>query len=153
MTNTAQATDRRVIDAYAVALDETDHYNLDPADARYIKRIDGVYLFDAREQTHCCELTASYWLIYLYTSIVFTDDADDAVREALDEKYAHEPSDDIYVHCGSIDKIIREGKRDRIDHYGDCAEHDFCDEIADADKRHDAEMEEIREDLQGYCPF
>lgn len=149
---TAQDTDRREIDAYAVALDETEYYNIDPADAPHIERIMGVYLFDRNERTHCCELTPSYYLIHLYDEIVFSTDADD-VMEALDEKYAHEPSDDIYVHCGEIEKIIREGRRDRINHYGDCAPHDLCDEIADADERHGAEMEEIAEDMCGNCPF
>ena len=35
----ATETDRRVIDAYAVALDETDRCHIEPADRPYIARI------------------------------------------------------------------------------------------------------------------
>jgi hypothetical protein len=147
------ATDRQPIDAYAVALDETEFYNLDPADARYIERIDWVYLFDRNERTHLCEWTPSYYLIYLYTDIVFTPDADEEIRDALDQKYAHEASDNEYMHCHDIERIIAANKRDRISHYGDVAQHDLVNEIEDAGERRDAELEAIREDLCANCPF
>jgi len=150
---TATANDRREIDAYAVALDETDHYNIDQADAPFIVRIRGVYLFDRNERTYCCELTPSYFLIHLYDQIEFADEADEDVREALDEKYAHEPSDDIYVHCGDIERIIAAGKPYTVSHYGDCAPNDWEDSIADPDERHRAEMERVAEDLCANCPF
>lgn len=154
MTDTA--TNRREIDAYAVVLDETNLYTIDPADAPYIARIRGVYLFDRNERTHCCELTPSYYLIHLYDQVIPTDAGealDDADREALYEKYEHNGGEDCYVHCGEIERIIDAGQPGRIVHYGDCAPNDLCDEIEDADERHSAEMEEIAEDMQGNCPF
>ena len=151
--NTATETNRREIDAYAVALDETEHYNIDPADAPYIQRIDGVYLFDRNEKTHCCELTASYYLIYLYASVVFTDDISDDLRNKLDEKYAHEPSDDIYVHCHTVDRIVAAGKPYTVSHYGDVGPDDLADDLQETDVRHNLEMEAIREDMCANCPF
>jgi len=150
---TATGNDRRVIDAYAIALDETDYYNLHPADAPFIKRILGVYLFDRNERVHCCELPPSYFLIYLYTCVEFVDGIDDDMREAIDEKFANEPSDDCYIHCSSIERIIAADTRSEIDHYGDVAANDLEDGIADPDERHSAEMDRIQEDLRGNCPF
>ena len=145
------SNERKVIDAYAIALDETEFYNLDPADAKHIKRIFGAYVFDRNQQTHLCELTPSYYLIYLYTSIEF---ADDDTREALDEKYAHEATDDgDYIHCHEAEKILAAAKPYTVSHYGDVAEHDREDDIEDLDQRYDAELERIREDLCANCPF
>ena len=73
-------TERKPIDAYAVALDET---TLRPARGRRQPRqkITGVYVFDRSQRTHLCELTPSYYLIYLYSQIIPTDDTDDDTRD------------------------------------------------------------------------
>jgi hypothetical protein len=152
--NVCDTTGRKVIDAWAIALDETGFYNLDPTDAVHIKRIFGVYLFDRNQQTHLCELTPSYYLVYLYTSIEFADETDDNVREELDEKYAHEATDDgDYIHCHEAERILGDAKPYTSYHYGDVAEHDQEDDIEDLDERHDAELEHIREYLCCNCPF
>ena len=147
------ATDRRAIDAYAVALNETEYYNIDAADRRFIERIDGVYVFDRNEHTHCCELTPSYFLIYAYTCIVFTADADDAARDDLQDKYAYQPSDDIYMHCHTVDRLVAAGTRDTVSHYGDVFPNGMETDVDDPDDRHSLEMEHIREDLNCNSPF
>ncbi len=152
----ATETDRRVIDAYAVALDETDRCHIERADRPYIARILGAYLFDRNERTHCCELTASYYLIYLFTSVELTDAGhalDDDARGELYDRYEMEPSDDCYVHCGEIERMIAAGKPYTVSHYGDVAESDLEDGIDDANERHSAEMEAIQEDLSCNHPF
>lgn len=143
------ATDRRVIDAYAVALDETHYYNIDAADQPYINRILRVYLFDRNEQTHCCELTPSYYLIWLYASVELTDAGqalDDDARGELYDRYETEPGDDCYMHCHTVDRIIDAKEPGTVDHYGDVPLHNLEDGISDNDERHSAEMEAIRED-------
>jgi hypothetical protein len=150
------ATDRREIDAYAVALDETADYNIDLAHRPYIRRILGAYLFDRNEHTHCCELTASYYLIFLFTSVELTDAGlalDDDARGELYDRYESEPSDERYVHCREIDRILEAAEPYRVCHYGDVAPNDLEDGIEDADERHAAEMECIREHLSCNHPF
>ncbi len=151
---TATETDRRIIDAYAVALDET--FYIAPEDQPYVARIMGTYVFDRNEHTHCCEWTPSYYLIFVSTSIVLTDAGEalgESAREELYERYETEPSEDGYFHCHEIDRIIDAGKPFTVDHYGDVAQHDLEDGIEDADERHHAEMEAIREDLSCNHPF
>lgn len=144
---------RRAIDAYAIARDETEFYNIDPADAPLIERIMGVYVFDRNERVHCGELTASYYLIHCYAAIHFTDAASDHDRERLDEKYGYAEGDSIYIHCRDIEKVIKAGQRDRINHYGDVAPNHLEDGIEDADEQRSREIESIREDLCANRPF
>jgi len=133
------------IDAWAIALDETDHYIISAADAPLIKQIRGVYLFDRNRRTHVCELTPSYWLIHLYNQIILVDNVDESRREELYEEYECYPSDDIYVHCSTIDKILNGGDSS-VDHYG------FT-EVSLDDIDYDNQMESVREYLCGNCPF
>ncbi len=142
---------RTVIDAWAVSLDETSYYQIDRADAPFIAAIHGVYVFDRNQATHCCELTPSYDLIYLYTCIHITLDTTDEKREELDQKYGHEGCEDIYVHCHTIDALITKGDRWKVRQYGDVAKH-RREEDGTAEEMHAKEMDSIREDLCGNCP-
>lgn len=99
-----------------IALDETEYYNIAEEDRPHIKKILGVYMYQPDVRTHCCELTPSYWLEPLYTTIVFADHVygegpDDSIEallilqdliDSLDNKYAHEPMEGCYVHCRVI---------------------------------------------------
>jgi len=71
MSNTT-TTDRLPIDIYAVNLDFTDDFAIDPADRPYIENIRAIFMFDRNQRTHCCELTPSYYLIHLYDEIYWT---------------------------------------------------------------------------------
>lgn len=137
------------IDAYAVALDEMDHYQIAPADQRYIEQIRGVYLFDHNQQTHCCELTPSYYLIHLYDQVILTEEGaelDDLIQDRLFQEYEHCGGEDCYVHCSAIEKIIKCNDSRTIYHYGDT-------EISQQDVGYDEQMESIREKLCENCPF
>jgi hypothetical protein len=146
--------DRREIDAYAVALDETEFYDIDPDDTPYIERIISVYLFDRNEIIRCCELTPSYYLIHLYDFIVFTaDNINGDIQRLLDEKYMQEASGDRTVRCKEIDRIIDADREDQISYYGDYTYEQSFDFMEDADERHCAEMMAIAEELQSNYPF
>ena len=93
-------------DFYAVAFDETKDYNIDPSDKRYIKAIFGVYIFDKNSHTYAAELTPSYWLEPVYTTIDFTD-SDLEMRDHLDQKYAHEGMEGMYVHVHTLDAYFK----------------------------------------------
>jgi len=150
-------TDRKVIDAYAVALNRTSDYNIEPEDRRYIARILEGYVFDRNQPTHCCELTPSYWLIYLFTSVELTDAGlalDDDARGDLYDRYEMESSDDCYIHCRVVNRIIEKMGPAYVCHYGDTARlEDDLDDLDDLDARHDAELEHIREHLSANHPF
>lgn len=132
------------IDAWAIALDETDNYAIDEADAPLIRQIRGVYLFDRNRRTHLCEITPSYWLIRLYDQVITHDDMDEYQREGLE--YAYYSSSDIYVHCSTIDRLIEQNDRDVVDHYGHAG-------VSFDDVDYDEQMESVREYLCGNCPF
>lgn len=94
-----------------IAMDETQYYNIAEEDRPHIKQILGVYLYQPDVRTFCCELTPSYWLEPLYTTIIFADHvygegpddvADNDLMDELDNKYAHEPMEGCYVHCRVI---------------------------------------------------
>ena len=88
-----------------VALDVTGHCDFSEGDRDYVKGIYDVYMYDHNERTFCCELTPSYYLVHLYTTIVFVDNIRDATRERLDETYCHIPTDDCYMHVSSVERI------------------------------------------------
>lgn len=116
-------------DFHAVALDETRYCRIDAADAPYIDRIFGVYVYDAAEYTYCCELMPSHWLEPVYTTVHCKPDTPDDIREALQEKYAHCGMDGYYMHVRSVPTTerVRYGKADSID--------------------------DVREYYQGNCPW
>jgi len=131
------------IDAHVLALNETHHYFIDPADIPFIARIDGIYLFDRNRHTHCCEWTPSYWLIHLYDRLLLTEAGealDDGTREELYEKYENCGGEDssCYVHCHTVEQLIEEAKP--FDHY-----HYGSPEVDLNDVEYDDQMEAIRE--------
>ncbi len=136
------------IDAIVIALDETDKYHISEEDAPFITKIEGVYLFDRNRTTNACELTPSYNLKHLYTSITFVDGTSDSKQEALEDDYAYEDDGnaDIYAHVPMIDKIITEGDRSVVDHYGDS-------EVSFADCDYDDQFEAIGEYFFCNRPF
>jgi len=147
------ATDRKVIDAYAVALDRTGDYNIESEDRHYIARILEGYVFDRNQQTHCCELAPSYWLLSLFASVELTDAGlalDDDARGKLYDRYEGENADDCYIHCSEIERIIEKAQPSYVCHYGDTVRQE---EVDDLDARHDAELENIREHLSCNHPF
>ncbi len=126
----------REIDAWAIAIDETDRYTISEVDTPFIKQIRSVYLFDRNQ-------SPSYWLIHLYDQVILVDD-DDPQRDRLYEDYEHCSSYDGYKHCGMIDRIIEQG--DDVVHYGDPG-------VSFDDVDYDDQMESLREHLCSNCPL
>lgn len=142
---------RPPIDAYAIALDETGHYEIDAADRPYIERIVGVYVFDRSERTHLCELTPSYYLIHLYDEVRLTplgmDCEDERRLDEIYQKYEYCESQDIYVHCHSVERLLAQAEERpfTVYHYGEPENED--------DAEHDEVMEALREELNCNHPF
>ncbi len=139
----------QLIDAYAVALDETDRYQIASADQRHVKQIRGVYLFNRNQRTCCCELTPSYFLIHLYDQVILTeggDKLDDFARDRLFQEYENCGGDNCYVHCSTIEKIIERSDPCIVSQYGDP-------EVSQQDVGYDEQMESIREEFCANCPL
>ncbi len=102
------------IDAMLVIRDETDLYTLPDDEAPYIKAIKCVYLYDKNYKTHLCEMTPSYYLIWLYTEVYFTEkgeELDEFEKNEYYEKYEHGGADeDKYFHCHDIDGMATKFK-------------------------------------------
>jgi hypothetical protein len=144
---TTEIETRTPIDAHVLALDETDHYFIDPPDAPFIARIRGGYLFDRNQRTHGCEWTPSYYLIHLYDQVLLTDAGnalDDDARDALYQKYEYEGGDNCYVHCHTVERLIEKAGRFEHHHYGD-PEMDLD------DVEYDDQIEALREHLCCNC--
>jgi len=86
----------------ALALDVTRYYhNLPPE----VKAIRECYVYDPESCTHLCELTPSYHLVYLYTSLECTSDTSDERREELECKYCYQEPEDTYMHVRDVQKM------------------------------------------------
>lgn len=143
------------IDARVVALNATANYMIDQDDQPFIERIDDVFLYDRNERTHCCEWTPSYYLIHLYTSIVFRidDRLDEATEERLKQRYADLPTDNCYVHCHQIDAIEAKAKPFQYHTHGDPGFAKSHAEFGNEEAWHDAVMEALREHFCANCPI
>lgn len=144
-------TERLPIDARCVLFDETDYYGIDDEDKPFIGSINGIYLYDKNERTHCCEWTPSYWLIHLYDVIDFKGDPSDDKRDELSQKYEYNGGDDIYVHCHTLDETEKRQKKKRkcrrtLIEIGKTG-------VNYADVDHDEQMDSLREHYCGNCPF
>lgn len=126
-----------MIKVNAISLNETACYNIRDEDKTYIKEIRGVYCYNPESCTYCCEMTPSYELRYLHSYIVFTDELEkvklsDDLRDLLDQRYCHEPSDDTYMHCSAVRGLKNPPPKE-------CGEFD--------------DMDAACEHLQGNWPF
>jgi hypothetical protein len=92
---------------WAVGLDVTRHYQIEDEDKPFVDKIIDVFIYNKNECTHCCELTPSYYLEYLETFVLFEGDVPDEVRERIDERYCHEPTEDCYAHTYFVDGLTK----------------------------------------------
>jgi len=111
------------IDARIIALDETSNYYLEPEKQRLIRAIKGVYLYDRNRHTHCCELTPSYYLIFLYNSVNLTDEGlalDNEARGELYDEYEYGTGgDNCYMHIRIIERLAEKAEAGEYYVYGD----------------------------------
>lgn len=87
-----------------------------------------VYLYDAHKATFLCELTPSYELRYLYTTVEYDDCPPDVEADLCAE------ASDVYVHCADIDAApswqkYHIGEPDKDDTEDDVAEYFDCNRV------------------------
>lgn len=90
----------------AVAIDETEHWNLSKFDTTHLLRIECVYVYDRTERTYCCEATPSRCLFPVLQRPIFREgvELDEATLEAWNEAMIENmESDPHYRHARSID--------------------------------------------------
>ena len=105
-------------DFWGVLLDETKFFNIAPEDRRHIESIMTLYVFDRSERTYVAEMTPSYFLVPVWTTVRFKDvDLDEDTRSDLDEKYSYEGSDDTYMHLSAVERFIKRNPK-RVVQYG-----------------------------------
>ena len=87
---------------YVVAIDETQF--LDDEIRAKTGRFWTLYLYDKSSQTHCCEITPSYWLTpFDYATEKKTDDElDGNIRDSLRDS-------EMYVYTATIDALEASG--------------------------------------------
>lgn len=99
------------IDARVIAIDETVHYTFPVKDRPYIEKVLAVYLYDANERTHLCELTPSHYMYFLYNTVIPTnaiDELSDEQREALYDLYEIENfGENQYMHCSDLERLAK----------------------------------------------
>lgn len=97
-----------------IALDETKYWNLSSCPHKEtVERIDGVYFYDENEVTHCCELTPSYLLQFLYNRVTFIPSIENSnevgpydVREAVEYwMQSGADNEDQYMHCSLVNRL------------------------------------------------
>lgn len=140
------------IDARVIAYNETSYYNIEDEHKPFIKAIRNVYLYDKNEITHLCEITPSYWLIWLYTQVIFTDagnELGDFEKNDIFEKYEQcGGNDNIYVHCHEVDQVEATAKKNEFRYYVYGATG-----VNLEDTSREEQMESLREHFQGNCPL
>ena len=91
----------------AIRMDETRHWT-DDIKSR-VKVIYSHYLFDEHQCTHCCEITPSYWLMWVGFDIEMEDpeaEIPDDLYEAIESAYQSNALENSgYHHCRVIDRI------------------------------------------------
>lgn len=128
-------------DWQCVALEETQHWNLAEEDRPFIVKMMGVYIHDRSSYTYCCELTPSYFMIYLGDVAVLKHDTPDDVRERINEKYeCSYQGESGYMHVRDIEAVAADQKVQ----YGPVA--DWADE-------EDRGESQVREYYQGNPVF
>ena len=144
------------IDARVIALNRTHNYFLDEKHQAQIARIEEVYLYDKNQHTHCCEFTPSYYLIHLYTRVIFTavgDQLNDHEQDEVFQAYEHQDTDNCYVHVHEIDAWEAKAKPFTYYIHGDPDFSDAEDEFESEEAYHDAVMDALRDHFQANCPF
>lgn len=126
------------LDAYVIALDETEYYNIKPEHKPHVRQIRGIYLFDRNTHVHCCEFTPSYYLIHVEDQVIPADETPDELEERLDSDYAYHGGENKYVHVHTVEGILKAAQPFTVHHYGDSG-------VSFDDVERDDQMEAIRE--------
>ena len=97
-------------DIHIVALDETIQFHIsEDNNFPYIKEIRSIYMYDKEQQTYCCELQPSYYMIHLYDDVIFNEGAPQDRQDELQDLFMLECGDDNkYIQCRIIDNLIKQ---------------------------------------------
>ena len=71
-------------------------------------KLTGVYIYDDGEQTHCCELTPSFWLEFIQTEPENYPEDDQERERLLDDINDAEirgGDSSHYRHCSAVEKL------------------------------------------------
>jgi len=145
-----ETENRSPIDAHVIGIDETSHYTFGPEHILYIDQILAVYLYDANERTHLCEVTPSHFMRFLHHVVRLTEAGEnlsDEKREELYNNYETENvNEDCYMHCRDLERLAAAGTRENYDHYG-------ATEVSYDDTDYDDQIEELIEYFNGNPSF
>ena len=141
---------RLPIDARVIAIDETELYTFPEEHKPYIEKILAVYLYDANERTHLCELTASHFMRFLYHTAVLTEEGealdDDKVEKLYDEYELENYNEDQYMHCADLERLADKGTERNYLNYGET-------DVSYEDSEYDDQIEGLIEHFNGNPPF
>jgi len=149
------------IDIWIVAMDETKNWSYkDQPWAKYIERIEGIYVFDKNQITHLASFSGSYFLEHLEDREVLKngvgeelgDREYEELRDRVNSWMMEGPKDDSssYFDERNIDKFLEnnEGNSGRVFHYGNPGlSWDDADGDSDED-RHRAIMEDVCDNVR-----
>jgi hypothetical protein len=93
---------------HAVALDVTEHYQIQEDHRPHVTAIWDVYAYDAASATYVCEMTPSRLLIHLYTTAVTTADCPEDMREEIDGLYCQSGDTEpyTYMHVSRVNAYV-----------------------------------------------
>jgi len=141
---------RLPIDARIIAIDETGHYTFPLEHQPYIEKILAVYLYDANEYTHLCELTSSHFLRFLHHVVHLTEAGENLSDERREEFYTEYEvenfNEDQYMQCSNLERLEKASTPENYYVYGATeVSYDDCD--------YNEQMDSLIEHLNGNPPF
>ena len=103
------------MDLWLAVLDESQSWQLSDVNKDFVKKVEGVYTYDANEVTRCCELTPSYCLYPIGSRAVSPEDTPDEVRGDIQDDIDGNDCHDVrYVHTHLIDTLPVVGDDDEV---------------------------------------
>lgn len=135
-------------DWWAVALDETEHWNIPEKYRDKILQIGTDFFYNRNLITHCCSLQGSYFLHSLGPIIILSDrmydpensDLHEEIHGWIGDRWAESSEGGDYYALHDIDEIPDEHQ----ERYGEVA--------ADLLDENTTEADVVREHWQGNCP-
>lgn len=127
-----------------IALDETEYWYFSRDDFTLPDRVYGVYIYDPEKHVHCCELTPSYELLWVYNTYICFDQRNDEEREAIvDSIVLGAQSEPVtYMHTYDVDAL----REKRPLHCGTLVHHNGVAVEYESE-------EEALEDVSANCVF
>ena len=91
-----------------IGLDQTADWHLPAVLMQHVEKILTVCAFDRSSQTHCCEVTPSYWLECVCFSVVYKDGVPDRKRDDVENEIMAVPASEssCYMHARVVDRMM-----------------------------------------------